>query len=223
MFWIESFLGPIQWKNEFSKRIAQGYVKGEEGVSSAIYKKNCLNTRKNFTLTAKTCFTHSLGFILYTNSSSGDWLCPWLNMLLGGRQWSEQPRNVNFVNYKRTWKWNFRLGPSVKSVSYKQDSRFLLTQGQHIWSAFCKIFLGIPHLTIFGDLKEAPKYGQIWPNAVLGCVLGCANYGQVGYPWKDLAKCNSDALTLCQWGPPVKSYDRISFLADFPTLIIIQN
>ena len=24
-FWIESFLGPIQWKNEFSKRIAQGY------------------------------------------------------------------------------------------------------------------------------------------------------------------------------------------------------
>ena len=24
-FWIESFLGPIQWKNEFSERIAQGY------------------------------------------------------------------------------------------------------------------------------------------------------------------------------------------------------
>ena len=24
-FWIESFLGPIQWKNEFSKRIGQGY------------------------------------------------------------------------------------------------------------------------------------------------------------------------------------------------------
>ena len=23
--WIESFLGPIQWKNEFSKRIGQGY------------------------------------------------------------------------------------------------------------------------------------------------------------------------------------------------------
>ena len=23
-FWIESFLGPIQWKNEFSKRIGQG-------------------------------------------------------------------------------------------------------------------------------------------------------------------------------------------------------
>ena len=25
LFWIESFLGLIQWKNEFSKRIAQGY------------------------------------------------------------------------------------------------------------------------------------------------------------------------------------------------------
>ena len=24
-FWIESFLGPIQWKNEFSKCIGQGY------------------------------------------------------------------------------------------------------------------------------------------------------------------------------------------------------
>ena len=30
-FWIESFLGQIQWKNEFSKRIEQGYeyVDGE--------------------------------------------------------------------------------------------------------------------------------------------------------------------------------------------------
>ena len=26
LFWIESFLGPIQWKNEFSKRIANGYA-----------------------------------------------------------------------------------------------------------------------------------------------------------------------------------------------------
>ena len=25
-FWIESFLGQIQWKNEFSKRIEQGYI-----------------------------------------------------------------------------------------------------------------------------------------------------------------------------------------------------
>ena len=25
-FWIESFLGPIQWKNEFLKRIGQGYL-----------------------------------------------------------------------------------------------------------------------------------------------------------------------------------------------------
>ena len=28
-FWIESFLSPIQWKNEFSKRIGQGYEEEE--------------------------------------------------------------------------------------------------------------------------------------------------------------------------------------------------
>ena len=46
------------------------------------------------------------------------------------------------------------------------DWGVLLTQGQRVWTAFCKIFSGTPHLTIFG--------------------------------WKDLAKCSSDTLTLCQ-------------------------
>ena len=33
---------------------------------------------------------------------------------------------------------------------------------------------------------------------IFGRVFGRPKYGQVGYPWKDLAKCSSDALTLCQ-------------------------
>ena len=46
---------------------------------------------------------------------------------------------------------------------------------------------------------------------IFGRVFGRAKYDQVGYPWKDLAKCSSDALTLYQLYPPVKSYDQINF------------
>ena len=38
------------------------------------------------------------------------------------------------------------------------------------------------------------KYGQICKI----CIFGCAKYGQVGCPLKDLAKCSSDALVLGQ-------------------------
>ena len=34
--------------------------------------------------------------------------------------------------------------------------------------------------------------------AVIGGVFERAKYGQVGYPWKDLAKCSSGALALGQ-------------------------
>ena len=44
-----------------------------------------------------------------------------------------------------------------------------------------------------------------------------AKYGQVEYPSKDLAKCNSHALTLCQYLPPIKSYD------EFLIAIKMQN
>ena len=40
-----------------------------------------------------------------------------------------------------------------------------------------------------------------------------------GCPWKDLAKCSSDAWPLCQEDPPVKSLEEIKFLADFPIVI----
>ena len=35
----------------------------------------------------------------------------------------------------------------------------LTTHG--VWTAFCKIFSGTPHLTIFGALNYEPKYGQV--------------------------------------------------------------
>ena len=48
----------------------------------------------------------------------------WLNMLLVGNQWSEQPKNVRFVpNTKTLSEWYFWSGQSVKSVSYIQDSK----------------------------------------------------------------------------------------------------
>ena len=57
------------------------------------------------------------------------------------------------------------------------------------------------------DKKTLAKYAEY---AYLG-----AQYGQVGCPWKDLAKCSSEALTICQ-DPPVKSYDQMSFFALAP-------
>ena len=51
------------------------------------------------------------------------------------------------------------------------DWGVVLIQGQRVWTAFCKIFSGIPHLTLSG---------------------------QVGFPWKDVVTCSSDALTLFQ-------------------------
>ena len=36
------------------------------------------------------------------------------------------------------------------------------------------------------------------PNMHICVLFECAKYGQVGYPWKDLAKCSSDALSLYQ-------------------------
>ena len=48
----------------------------------------------------------------------------------------------------------------------------LLTKDQRVWTAFCKIFSGTPHLTIFGTLKYVPKYGKIRQIRYLGCIFG---------------------------------------------------
>ena len=62
-----------------------------------------------------------------------------------------------------------------------------------VWAAFCMIFSGIPHSTIFGS----PEYAyHIWPYlAYLLLVIECAKYGQVRYPWKDRPKSISGVLT----------------------------
>ena len=70
------------------------------------------------------------------------------------------------------------------------------------------------------DMKRAVEG---WSEGCCMKTLFCCKYGQVGYPWNDLAKCNSEALTLCQWDPPVKSYNQISFLPDFPIVITMGD
>ena len=54
-----------------------------------------------------------------------------------------------------------------------------------IWRFFCLVSVCsyLAYLTIFG---------------IFGCIFGRAQYGQVGCPWKDLAKCSSYALVLGQ-------------------------
>ena len=49
--------------------------------------------------------------------------------------------------------------------------------------------------------EEVPKLAYLAYLAIFGifaCIFGRAQYGQVGCPWKDLAKCSSDALVLRQ-------------------------
>ena len=53
---------------------------------------------------------------------------------------------------------------------------FLLTQGQRGWTAFCKIFSGIPHLTIFGALKYPPVILYLAYLAVFGHVFERVKY-----------------------------------------------
>ena len=66
-----------------------------------------------------------------------------------------------------------------------------------------------------------PKYAYLAYLAIFGIfgrVFGRAKYGQVGCPWKNLAKCSSDTLVLGQQDPPVKSKSQISFLALSPQI-----
>ena len=54
------------------------------------------------------------------------------------------------------------------------DWGVLMTRGQCVWTAFCKIFSGTPHLTILRAPKYAPKYvkyGQICRHPTLQCFI----------------------------------------------------
>ena len=71
--------------------------------------------------------------------------------------------------------------------------------------------------TTGGALRAAARPWLIWSaqicifGCIFGRIIGRSRIGQVGCPWKDLAKCSSDALFLGQWDPPFKSYDQIHF------------
>ena len=60
------------------------------------------------------------------------------------------------------------------------DWGVLLTQGQRVLTAFCKIFSGIPHLTIFGTPKCVPQILCLANLAVFGHVFLRPKYGQSG-------------------------------------------
>ena len=51
-----------------------------------------------------------------------------------------------------------------------------MTQGQRGWTAFCKTFSGIPHLTIFGALKYPPVILYLAYLAVFGHVFERVKY-----------------------------------------------
>ena len=58
---------------------------------------------------------------------------------------------------------------------------------------------------------------KCWEMSVLGSRDLYAYLAYLAHIWH--AKCSSDALVLGQLDPPVKSYDKIKFLADFPIVI----
>ena len=53
-------------------------------------------------------------------------------------------------------------------------------------------------------------------------IFGQAKYVRVGYPLKDLAKCSLDVLALSIGPLPVKRFEQISILPDFP-IVITRN
>ena len=132
---------------------------------------------------------------------SGLWccLCKGSSQCSGGLCWPGWQGSTS--DFQDIWLFNFRESfPRLCSIHSILPS--VLS---------CKGFL---RLVMTNDQICAHKciFGQI-------CIFGCSKYGQVGWPWKDLAIISSDALFLGQKDLPVKSYDQIHFLADFPIVI----
>ena len=61
-----------------------------------------------------------------------------------------------------------------------------IDQNQRDWTAFRKIFSGIPHLTIFSALKYAPQLLYLVYLAYLGAYLSAPNMAKWGVPEKIL-------------------------------------
>ena len=103
------------------------------------------------------------------------------------------------------------------------DWGVLLTQGQRVWTAFCKIFSGIPHLTIFGS----PKYARQMPYlAIIGCIwhiwriwlayLGAPDIGEWGIPEKILQNAVQTHWPCVDTTPQSKVMTKSNFGATAP-------
>ena len=75
------------------------------------------------------------------------------------------------------------------------DWSALATWNKHFWTAFWKLFSGIPHLPGFGDVPGA-RCRHLAPgfSGARCSVSGDMKGGQVGYPWKGLSKCSLEML-----------------------------
>ena len=73
----------------------------------------------------------------------------------------------------------------------------LATWNKHSWTAFWKLFSGIPHLPGFGDVPGTRGRHIATEFPGTRCFLpGDMKGGQVEYPWKGLSKCSSEMLIL---------------------------
>ena len=75
------------------------------------------------------------------------------------------------------------------------DWSALATWNKHFWTAFWKLFSGIPHLPGLGDVPAA-RCRHLAPefSGARCSVSGDMKCGQVGYPWIGLWKCSSEML-----------------------------
>ena len=71
----------------------------------------------------------------------------------------------------------------------------LATWNKHFWTAFWRLFSGIPHLPGLGDMPGA-RCRHLAPgfSGARCSVSGDMKGGQVGYPWKGLSKCSLEML-----------------------------
>ena len=71
----------------------------------------------------------------------------------------------------------------------------LATWNKHFWTAFWRLFSGIPHLPGLGDVPGA-RCRHLAPgfSGARCSVSGDMKGGQVGYPWKGLSKCSLEML-----------------------------
>ena len=75
------------------------------------------------------------------------------------------------------------------------DWSALATWNKHFWTAFWRLFSGIPHLPGLGDVPGA-RCRHLAPgfSGARCSVSGDMKGGQVGYPWKGLSKCSLEML-----------------------------